>query len=77
MGGVARTPAVVKLLLGGEGANAYNIGNDGETPLSLVASNKNEGVVKLLLRTKGVNVDSKDNDGHTPLMYVASSGAKP
>jgi ankyrin repeat protein len=46
--------------------------NDGRTPLSWAAQNRNTGAVQLFLQCDRVEVDSRDNAGRTPLSWAAA-----
>jgi len=48
--------------------------NDGQTLLSLAASNGHETVVRLLVEREDVKADSKDHNGRSPLHFAAENG---
>ena len=66
--------AIVKQLLARDDVDPDLKNYNGQTPLSLAASNGREAVVSLLLAKDNVDSNSKDKDGQTPLSLAASNG---
>ena len=73
----AQLLSVVRLLLEDRRVFSDRRDNEGKTPLSRLAAQKNPDllpVIKMFLERDGVDPDAKDNNGWTPLLQAARSG---